>query len=89
MGSRVETWVVGQDIDEDTYENFLDPATQELYALVHFEKDAPVTSVLKKEMYDFAKERVGEPLSEKDLGSITDKIMDDLGWGLSMEKEEK
>lgn len=88
-GLRCETWIVGRDIGVDAYEDFVDPVTKELYALVHFEKGVAVRSVLKKEMYQIAIEKMGEPLSEDALESIADKVMDDLGWATSIGKESK
>ena len=83
MGARYEKWVVGRDVGIDTYKNFVDPVTKELYALVHFENGAPVTSLLKKEIYEIAMAKIGESLSEDDLESIADKVINDLRWGSS------
>ncbi len=53
-GYRVLYWVVGEDIDETTARQFMNPDTGDIYAIYYFEQDEPKTEVITKKRWDIA-----------------------------------
>jgi hypothetical protein len=63
FGNRDLEWVIGQDVDQETVDQFRDSETGDLYAVTHFEEGQPTTSVMKKSFWERARvvmDRAGE-----------------------------
>jgi hypothetical protein len=56
-GQYVMEWVVGEDIPRDKYEEFLDSETRAIYAATYYAAGQPRTTVLRKDVWDLAKEQ--------------------------------
>ncbi|MCU0784932.1 MAG: hypothetical protein MUF81_12995 [Verrucomicrobia bacterium] len=48
----VEFWTVGVEVSEEQYRKFLDPDTQELYALKRHQDGAPNTYLVRRDLWE-------------------------------------
>jgi hypothetical protein len=56
-GQYVMEWVVGEDIPEEKYDDLVDTKTRALYAATYYAAGEPKTTVLRKDLWDQAKEQ--------------------------------
>lgn len=54
-GDSIEYWVVGEDVDTETVNEFCDPATGDLYAMTRFVDGQPERGVMKRDFWKRAK----------------------------------
>lgn len=45
-------WFLGKDISTETYERFVDPETSELYVVMHYKDNQPVSKFVSKNTWD-------------------------------------
>lgn len=48
---RIEYWTIGERIPQEQYENFLDPKTKELYAIMKYEDGQTSTFLIQKTLW--------------------------------------
>ena len=55
---QTEYWRIGERVTQEQYDNFLDPETQELYALTTYEDGQARTFVVQKSVWDETREKM-------------------------------
>ena len=75
-GRRVERWVIGEHVKQETYDKFKDGSVR-LYAMVFYEKGEPQMSIVAKTMWDQIEQQFGD--MDADATAWLEKTKRDLG----------
>ncbi len=59
-GYHVLSWIIGEHVSEETVDNFKDEETDAIYAMTSYKEGEPETAVLRKDVWDTLKRKLGQ-----------------------------